>query len=290
MNILLTGASGFIGASLARALGAAGHQVRPVSRRHGIDLRDLRRPDDWRPLLADIDVAINCVGIIGESRGQTFSTLHAEAPVALFDACVAAGVRRVIQVSALGADDAAFSDYHLSKRAADDHLRGLDLDWFVLRPSLIYGRGGGSAGLFLRVARLPMIPVIGDGRQTLQPIHISDVVATTLRCLDARPARQTIDIVGRESVGFADWLQSMRRAQGRSQASLLRVPYAMALAVAYAGRRLVPILQPDNVRMLRAGYHADFRGLEAFLGRPARPFSPALFFVDAADAEGVEAP
>jgi uncharacterized protein YbjT (DUF2867 family) len=189
MNILLAGASGFIGANLSRALAAAGHRVRPISRRHGVDFGNMTRRADWQPHLDGIDVAINCVGIIGETRVQTFSTLHAEAPIALFDACVEAGVRRVIQVSALGADATAFSAYHLSKRAADDHLRGLDLDWFVLRPSLIYGRGGGSAALFMRLARLPRVPVIGDGLQSLQPIHIGEVVATVLRCLDARPAR-----------------------------------------------------------------------------------------------------
>jgi uncharacterized protein YbjT (DUF2867 family) len=284
MNILLAGASGFIGANVSRALAAAGHRVRPISRRHGVDFRNMTRRADWQPHLAGIDVAINCVGIIGESRGQAFPTLHAEAPIALFDACVDAGVRRVIQVSALGADETAFATYHLSKRAADDHLRSLELDWFVLRPSLVYGRGGGSAGLFMRVARLPMIPVVGDGRQALQPIHIGEVVATVLRCLDVHPPRQTIDIVGRETVGFADWLQAMRRAQGLPPAPLLHVPHALAMACAFVGRRFMPILQPDNLRMLRAGYHADGCALEAFLGRPARPFEPALLFADASDA------
>mgnify|MGYP000918239529 CR=1 FL=1 len=209
MNILLTGSSGFIGRNVATALVRAGHLVTPISRRHGVDFCRMRNRADWVPWLDGIDAVINGVGIIGESGAQRFGLLHAEAPIALFQACQEAGVRRVVQISALGADATAFSAYHLSKLAADDFLRGLDLDWFVLRPSLIYGRGGKSAGFFMRLAAQPMIPVIGDGRQPLQPVHISDVVATVMESLTSAQVRQTLDIVGNETIPFADWLQWM---------------------------------------------------------------------------------
>lgn len=284
MNILLTGASGFIGRNLQTRLETLGHRVRPLSRRTGVDFARMLAPDDWTGYLTDIDVVINSVGIIGETRRQTFDALHTLAPIALFRACARGGVRRVVQISALGTDDSAFSAYHLSKRAADDCLRDLDLDWFVLRPSLIYGRGGGSAEFFLRMARLPRIPVIGDGQQGLQPIHISDVVATVIRCLDYAKSRQTIDIAGDESIAFADWLSMMRRAQGLPPAAFLRIPYSLATAIARLGQRLFPLLQPDNLRMLRVGYRADSTPLAEFLGRPPLVPRDDLFFADAGDA------
>lgn len=284
MKILLAGASGFIGANLARALRTAGHAVVPVSRRDGIDVRRLRTPADWSPLLDGVDAAINCIGIIGERAGQTFADLHATAPQALFRACAARGVRRVVQVSALGADRSAFSAYHLSKREADDCLRGLDLEWFVLRPSLIYGRGGGSAELLLRLARLPMLPVLDGGDQTLYPVHVADVVDTIARCLKHPAPRQTVDIVGPQAVSFLDWLRRMRAAQGLPPAPTLRVPYHLALAAAAFAGRLNPIMQTDLVRMLHRGYLADDRALRMFLGRPARACQDALFFRDAAEA------
>lgn len=280
MNILLTGASGFIGSNIATALDKAGHSVKPLSRRQGIDFSRMQHPDDWLPHLQGIDVVINSVGIIGESGAQRFEALHHRAPVALFRACRQTGVRRVMQISALGADQTAFSAYHLSKRAADDCLRGLDLDWFVLRPSLIYGRGGKSAALFMRLARLPMIPVIGDGRQELQPVHISDVVATVLKCLGSTEARKTLDIVGDQTITFAEWLQTMRHAQSLPRARELHIPFALAMAGAYLGRYLNPILQPENLRMLKKGYWADVRPLAGFLGRMPLRVEPALFFSD----------
>jgi uncharacterized protein YbjT (DUF2867 family) len=282
MNVLLTGASGFIGRNLAAALIDAGHQVKPVSRGHGIDFCRMRTPADWLPQLEAVDAVINSVGIIGESGSQRFAALHTGAPSALFRACVCAGVRRVVQISALGADETAFSAYHLSKRAADDCLRSLDLDWFVLRPSLIYGRGGKSAALFMRLARLPVIPVVGDGQQALQPVHISDVVATVMQSLASSEARKTLDIVGTETIPFAEWLQRMREAQGLPRARLLHVPFPLATALAHVGRHFNPILQPENLRMLQKGYWADFRPLVQFLGRQPLSAESPLFFSDVA--------
>jgi uncharacterized protein YbjT (DUF2867 family) len=284
MNILLTGANGFIGHNIAAALVAAGHQVTPVSRQHGIDFSDMTTSAHWLPHLKHIDAVINCVGIIGETATQRFEPLHTLAPSALFRACEEAGVCRVLQISALGADATAFSAYHLSKRAADDVLRSLDLDWFVLRPSLIYGKGGKSAKLFLRLASLPMIPVIGDGLQKLQPVHICDVVATVMHSLASRETKMTLDILGTETVTFAEWMQWMRRAQGLPPAQVLRIPFRLAMAVVRVARHFNPMLQPENLRMLQTGYRADVQPLIHFLGREPLAVRTSLFFSDAMHA------
>lgn len=91
MNILLTGASGFIGRNIVAALSADGHTVTPISRSQGINFCQMQAPADWLPHLAGIDAIINSVGIIGESASQRFEVLHHLAPIALFRACVAAG-------------------------------------------------------------------------------------------------------------------------------------------------------------------------------------------------------
>lgn len=280
MNILLAGANGFIGRNIARALVAAGHQVVPASRSSGIHFARMHTPADWLPYLEGVDAVINSVGIIAENGNQRFESLHSLAPSALFRACAEAGVRRVLQISALGADETAFSAYHLSKRAADDCLRSLDLDWFVLRPSLTYGRGGKSADLFMRLAKLPLIPVIGDGQQALQPVHISDVVATVMRSLTTSEVRQTLDIVGSETIVFAEWLQTMRQAQGLRRTALLHIQWPLAMALSRIGRHLSPLLQPENLRMLQTGYRADPQPLIRFLGRQPLVAEAPLFFSD----------
>ncbi|RYE00682.1 MAG: NAD-dependent epimerase/dehydratase family protein [Sphingobacteriales bacterium] len=283
MKILLTGASGFIGRNLLQALRVQGHEVVTVSRSQGVNFQQMQQVSDWLAFLQGVDAVINAVGIIAEVRGQRFDVIHSLAPKALFQTCAKVGVRRVIQISALGADERAATPYHLTKRAADDELRRLNLDWFVLRPSLVYGAGGASSGLFMQLAALPVIPLVGAGQQQVQPVHISDLVASVLRCLQVQSAHLTLDIVGPQVFGFAQWLQQMRSAQGLGTARFVSIPLALVMAACRLGRYLSPLMQPDNLRMLQAGSTADVRPLAQFLGRNPVPVAPALFFTNGAN-------
>ena len=285
MKILLTGATGFIGRNLGQVLTTAGHQVIPASRRNGFDFARLLAWTDWAPHLDGVDAVVNAVGIIGQSHGQRFETVHSRAPAALFRACAETGVRRVLQISALGAAVDASTGYYRSKAIADEALRGLDLDWFVLRPSLVYGRGGQSTALFMRLASLPLIPVVGDGRQRVQPIHVGDVAAVVSRALSASQSRQTLDLVGPRSIAFADWLQLMREARGMARGRLLHCPVSLALAFANLGRWISPMLHPDTLRMLLAGSVADCEPLARWLGRLPMAVEPRLFFCAAAEVQ-----
>lgn len=270
MKVLVAGASGFIGSQVAAALRAADHTVVAADRRHGVDFNEMRASADWLPLLEGAEAAVNCVGIIGERRHQRFAVLHREAPAALFRACVEAGVGRVVQISALGADERGFTQYQRTKLAADDVLRSLPLEWFVLRPSLVYGTGGASTAMFKRLAALPVIPLIGGGGQRVQPVHIDDLVAAVLRALSAEPACRTIDIVGPEAMTFEEWLQRLRASAGKSAAATLSVPLALMTTVARLARRVTPVLHPDNFAMLERGSTADVQPFARFLGRMPR--------------------
>lgn len=227
---------------------------------------------DWQAHLINIDVVINSVGIISEGRGQRFKNLHHLAPSALFRACVQANVPRVIQISALGADDQAFTPYQISKKAADNVLRDLPLDWFILRPSLVYGEDGASAAMFQRLARLPVLPLVDAGRQLIQPVHISDLVATVLQCLHAETTQQTLNVVGPYPLTLAQWLGTIRKKRGKASALIVPIPWWAAMSFASVAHFLIPILNPDNLRMLKQGNTADAEPLATFLGRS--PLSP----------------
>src|SRR4051812_8633781 len=134
MRVFIVGASGFLGRCLVAPLKDAGHDVlcgvRDIARSPGercvaVDFTRDHRTEDWLPRLEGIHAVVNCVGILRERGDQTFSALHEAAPRALFAACAEAGVYKVIQISALGADEAARSRYHTSKRRADEFLASL---------------------------------------------------------------------------------------------------------------------------------------------------------------------
>lgn len=266
MKILLTGASGFIGSHLLKGLQQYGYDVIAPSH-HQLDLMQMNSSDDYLPHLQGIDVVINSVGIIAENREQSFDVLHYQAPARLFRACKLAGVKRVIQISALGADDSAIVPYHKTKKAADDVLRSLDLAWFVLRPSLVYGEKGKSFSLFQRLSNLPVIPLFGDGQQMIQPVHISDVVATVLRCLeDGVPAKQTIDVVGKQALTYQNWLKNLRTR--KSPPVFVKMPMPLMMKLAHLGKFInLPLFNPDSLRMLQQNNVADSTGLSRFIGR-----------------------
>jgi uncharacterized protein YbjT (DUF2867 family) len=181
----------------------------------------------WRTRLAGVEAVINCAGVLHGGRGQDIEAIHATAPIALFDACAAAGIRRVVQVSAISADDEAGTDYALTKKRADDHLRGLPVDWTILRPSLVYGAGsyGGTSAL-RGLAGLPCVsPLVGDGSAAFRPIHIDDLVETVVRVVENdRFARQTLEPVGPEIVTLRDLIGKYRAWLGLAPVPTLAIP------------------------------------------------------------------
>jgi len=228
MQILLTGASGFIGQHLLSALLAENHQIVACVRQPEpwqarfpevkwlhCDYSNDHDSQVWLPRLTAIDVVINAVGIIRERRGQRFEDLHTKTPIALFKAAEQIGIRKIIQVSALGADENAESTYHLTKRAADEALLALDVDAVILQPSIVIGRGGGSTTLFSAMAALPFLPVIGNGDQKIQPILIEDVKANVLALLQNWPCGgQRLELVGAKPMTFLQLLVAIRNWLG----------------------------------------------------------------------------
>lgn len=277
MKILICGADGFIGSALAAQLAAAGHQVvrgvrRP--RRDGDVAIDYRRDHavaDWLPRLGGVDAVINAVGILHERRAGDFDAIHTAAPRALFSACVEAGVGRVIQVSALGAALDAPTAYLRSKAAADTWLAGLPLRATVLRPTLVFGAGGTSARFFMALARLPLCPVPGDGRQRVQPVHVDDLVGAVAKLLTLPVPPALLDAPGARPLAYRDMLACYRRAQGWAPAPCVEVPMAVMQAAARCGRWLPGgLLSPDTLAMLARGNTGDPAAFAALLGRAPR--------------------
>lgn len=273
MKILVTGSSGFIGQHVTARLIDDGHDVIAASRKTGVDFNRMLEPGDWLLHLEGVDVVINCVGIIAETGQQRFNILHNRAPAALFKACEQIGVTRVIQVSALisdGIDEKIFTPYQLSKKAADDVLRNLSLDWFILRPSLVYGEGGASTRFFKMLAKLPLFALVSGGSQKIQPVHIMDLVDVVSACLTAQPAGRTIDVVGPHVMTFAQWIQRLRQQNGKGQALIIPLPYKGMLLMSYLLHLWIPMLHPDNMRMLQQGNYSNDNSMLKLLGRAPR--------------------
>ncbi len=268
MNILLTGASGFVGQNLLSALVSEGNKVvacvRDTKKWQArfpeieclqCDFSKDHSPDVWVPRLKGIDLVINAVGIIRETRSQSFENIHTKAPVALFTAATQVGINKILQISALGADANAETPYHITKRAADDALKSLKLNSVIFYPSMVIGRGGDSTTLFSAMASLPIMPIIGKGDQQLQPIHIDHLKDNLLELLKNWPTEaQGFELVGAKSISLLNLFTLLRKWLQMKPTFALFIPIAlMKLSAALNDRLNFGPLTTDNLKMLLAG-------------------------------------
>lgn len=294
MNVLLCGASGFVGRHVAARLQRAGiHVVPAVSPSRvgttpgGVEADFCRDLDAaiWRQRLAGIDAVINAVGVLRDTRARPMRCVHEQAPIALFDACAETGVRRVIHVSALGIDDSETA-YARTKRAADAHLLSLTragrLDGAVLRPSVLFGLGGASTHLFLNLARLPWLwfPAVALHAR-VQPLCVAELaeVAEALLILE-RTRCGVIELAGPRALTVAAYVASLRAQRGATPARVHALPEWLtqlsvrlgdALPFTPWGSEALALMAKDNVS--RASTLAELLGRsptdpDRFLGEP----------------------
>jgi uncharacterized protein YbjT (DUF2867 family) len=248
MRILLLGASGLIGSAVAARLrrdghgivavgrggGAAARRV-PADRRVKLDLRQAITPEAWLPHLDGIDAVVNCAGVLQGSNRDSPGKVHREMPVALWRACEMAGVRRVIHFSALGVDRGGITDFSRSKLEGDEALAASDLDWIILRPSVVVGRPayGGSA-LFRGLAALPIFPRPAEAGP-VDVVQLDDVAETVARLLEpGAPSRLALELAGPDRLAFPDIVAAYRSWLGWTPARRFTAP-GWLMGLAYRG-------------------------------------------------------
>lgn len=271
LTVLICGGRGFIGRHVAQALREQGHRVIEGGSRDMDFTRDLS-PAAWLPRLQGVDAVINAVGVLRDSARRPMDAVHHRAPAALFQACAQAGVRRVIQVSALGVEGNA-TRYASTKRAADDALLQLirqgRLDGTVLRPSIVFGRGGASSQLFMNLARLPLLVLPAAAlRAQVQPVAVRDLAQACAR-LATQTGPELLQAVGPRPLVLADLIASLRQQTGHRPAPLLGLPGWLSTLSARVGD-LLPF-QPwcsETLALLQQDNTADPAPFQALLGRP----------------------
>ena len=290
-TILVTGAGGFVGSHVVSALLRAGYDVIccgrnevnlrrhfPTCRVVEYDFTSSLPTEELDSLVRGVSVVINAVGIIQEHGKGTFEAVHRRGPIELFHAAERAGVQRVIQISALGADAQGATTYHQTKRDADEALKTFSLDWVILHPSLIFGRGGRSFAFFSALAASPVLFLPGRGDQLIQPIHVHDLTAGIIRLVASDAvSRVTLPVVGPDPVTFRQFMETIRTWLGLSPGPSVYVPMGIVRLMARIGDILrSDFVNTDTVSMLCRGNTADPSSFAAASGLTPRSLSHAL--------------
>lgn len=238
-RIFVTGGTGFVGRHVIRALLARGFQVRCLvrpgseERLRGLEAiervpGDVLHPEGLAASVEGCAAIVHLVGIIRERRGRgiTFDRLHPGATGHMLALAREAGVKRFVHMSALGARPGATSAYHRTKWESEEAVRRSDLAWTIFQPSVIYGPGDEFVSMLAAmIRRLPVVPVLGDGRYRLQPVpveHVAEGVARAL--LSGAPVGQTYEVGGPMACTFDDLLDEIGRALGRARVAKVHVP------------------------------------------------------------------
>ena len=270
-KVLLLGGSGYVGTYIANRLSQRGIEVTIPTRRRertkaliiqpGIEMpeADINCPDVLAALVAGHDAVINLVGIL-HSRdvkfpySADFANAHVELPKKIVAACKQAGVRRLVHMSALGADPKGPSEYLASKGDGEAVVMAAqgDLDVTVFRPSVIFGFGDSFLSMFASVLRkAPFFP-LGFGQARFQPVWAADVADAFVDCLeDTATFGQAYELVGPKTYTLRELVEYTAKLCGSSARI---IPLSEGWAYLQAGLMWLapnPLMSPDNLRSMQ---------------------------------------
>ncbi|HTQ01119.1 MAG TPA: complex I NDUFA9 subunit family protein [Casimicrobiaceae bacterium] len=195
-RIVVLGGGGFVGRHVVARLVAADYRVvvptrRRESAKHLILLptvdvveADVHDENVLSRLFADAAAVVNLVGIIHEDGADTFERVHVELPRKVIAACRAAGVARLLHMSALGASADAPSKYLRGKAAAEAMVAASGLQWTIFRPSVVFGREDAFLNLFARLSRALPIVALASPKARFQPVYVGDVAHCFVQAVD----------------------------------------------------------------------------------------------------------
>ncbi len=279
--VTIFGGSGFVGSQVVRAFARQGWRVRVAVRRPNtvLDAKtqggvgqilavrcDIRSKDDVVAAVRGATAVVNLVGLLYEGLGRSFQASHVEGARNVAEACAEAGIKSLVQVSAIGANAASPADYWRTKGEAEAIVRKLVPTATIVRPSVIFGPGDSFLNRFAQLSVMsPALPLIGDGETRFQPAYVGDVAEAVVRAV-ARPGK-TFELGGPEILTFKQILELILRETRRKRIlapmpiAIARFMGAIAQQTALVG--IAPILTRDQVLMLERDNVATGNGFAA---------------------------
>ena len=278
MLVLLTGATGYVGSHVLSALRQRGHEVRalvhgdpgPLATAEGVTVvqGDVTRPETLSGAFEGVEAVVHLVGIIDERprRGVTFERIHVDGTANVVAAAREAGVTRFVHMSANGARPDGVSAYQTTKWTAEEAVRAAGLEHTVVfRPSPLFGDPGPDNPEFAKrlwetlVKPFPVLPVFGDGRYELQPVHVQACAEAMAEAVTREASNGVAyGVAGRERIPYRDVLRRIARGGGIRPKPTAPVPVAMArLGVNTLGKAGLLPISPAQFEMLVEGNTCD---------------------------------
>ena len=250
--ILVTGATGFVGRRVVKALVERGLKVRAMVHRPGLEhlfdstlvetcYGDVTNPISLQPAMEGISSVIHLVAIIKEVGVSTFATVNYQGSKNVVEATRRGGRREIIYVSAIGAVDDPDYPYLRSKWMAEQAVIGSGVPYTILRASIQFGEGdefiNTLAGL---VKSLPVVPIVGNGKTQFQPMAVADMANCIALTLEHTAMRgRTLEIGGPETLSYNQIVDVIARTYGLRRFKA-RLPLTLMRLIAWAMEKILP--------------------------------------------------
>jgi uncharacterized protein YbjT (DUF2867 family) len=292
--ILVTGGTGFVGSAIVKELRRRGERVavlgrdaEKIARRFGTDVEartgDVREPATLAAAMQGANVVVNAVQFPGSPienhrKGFTFEEVDLKGTRRQVDAAKAAGVKRFVYISGVGAARDAEKHWFRYKWEAEDYLQKSGLEWVVLRPTWVFGPEDPSLNRFLGFAsKLPFVPMFGGGKQDMQPVFIDDVGRAAADCaLKPEAANLVFEIGGPEVMSMNDVVTAALEVQGKKR-MLLHQPVFVGKIIGRLSSILPsPPLSADAIDFITGPAIADNRRLLEVLKPTLTPLRDGL--------------
>lgn len=280
MHILVTGGDGFIGRVLCRELHERGHEVRALARDPDPDVLpegvetvagDVTDPESLESAFEGVDAVANLVALspmkTPAGGNAKHEQVHTKGTENILDVAQSAGLNRIVQMSALGADPEGATAYIRAKGKAEAVVRESDLEWVILRPSVVFGEGGQFIEFTKTLIPPLLAPLPGGGRNRFQPIWVGDLAPMVADALtEPDKVGQTYELGGPQKLSLAEIGQLLRD-------TVVVLPVPMGLAKAgLAIAEIVPNIPMglDQYRSLQFDNTTDDNDVTAFGVKPPR--------------------
>lgn len=286
MRVAVTGGTGFVGGHLTRKLLEDGHEVVLISRgRHRPRRRDEKLAfargdavtgDGLAEAMAGCDAVINLVAVIHERGSQTFEAVNHLGTRNVVAAARQAGVRHIVQLSAIGADPDPAYPYTASKWAGEQEVKKGGVPYTIIRSSLVFGPGDVFFTRLKKLVKLnPVAPLVGGGIALFQPIHAQDLARCLATALQQPPSHRVLEVGGPDHLSLRDIIGIIRAKTTSVPRPMVSVPVKALLPVAWLMDKVMPnpTVTPGQLRLLEKSNITRLDSVPSVFGFEPRGFA-----------------
>ena len=266
-NLFITGSSGFIATHLAERLDLKNYgRVYFLSRTESPVTKRLCEKDNvefiqgsiydadrYARQLEQTDTVVHCAAVTGKARPEAYFDTNAKGTDFFVQQCERAGVQNFLHISTIAVNYPDVSHYHYaqSKQQAEEAVRRSRLPFTIVRPTIVLGQKAPIWKSLSTLAQGPFIPVFGDGKTLVQPIHVDDLVTVLLAILDERLFdKEAYDLGGPDRLTIEDLLQRIHRIYSPKVSPVLHLPLKLIIPVLSVAEKVILPLLPFTVGQL----------------------------------------